>query len=59
MKFLLKLALVGAITAVAIRWLRLWSDDAVPTVDPVPGAGANAAEPLRGEDLQVPQTAPH
>ena len=60
MKTLLKLALVGALTAVLVKWARQWSEDSdsFPTLKPVRDAEPTAAEPLRDEDLRVAQNAP-
>jgi len=53
MKTLLKLALAGALTAVVIKWMREWSKDGVPTLNPLENWQPDAANPLRGENLQV------
>jgi hypothetical protein len=60
MKTLLKLALVGALTAVLVKWARQWAEDsdALPILNPVRDAEPNAAEPLQDEDLRVAQNAP-
>lgn len=60
MKTLLRLALAGAITAVLVQWARRrLADSEIPTVNPAVGGAdvgdwtADAAEPLRGENLSV------
>jgi len=59
MKALLKLALVGALTAVVIKWAREWSKDGVPTLNPLENWQPDAASPLRGENLQVEDDVRH
>jgi hypothetical protein len=59
MKTLFKLALIGAFTAVLVKWAREWSKDGVPTLNPLENWQPDAASPLRGEDLQVEQQARH
>ena len=61
MKTLLKLALMGAVTAVLVKWSREGKYDArnvLPTLNPGRDAEPNMAEPLRDEDLRVAQNAP-
>ena len=59
MKALLKLALVGALTAVVIKWAREWSKDGVPTLNPLENWQPDAASPIRGENLQVEDDVRH
>jgi hypothetical protein len=54
MKTLFKLALAGLLTAVLVKWVRQWQD--IDRLSPDGQAGSwepDAAEPLRGENLQV------
>jgi hypothetical protein len=59
MKTLLKLALMGAVAAVLVKWRRESQGDSnLPTLNPLRDAEPNMAEPLRDEDLRVAQNAP-
>ena len=59
MKTLFKLALIGAFTAVVVKWAREWSKDGVPTLNPLENWQPDAASPLRGENLQVEDDVRH
>ena len=66
MKTLLKLALAGALTAIAFRLARQWSkteDTVLGDREPAGGSVADweqdAADPIRGENLRVEPTATH
>jgi len=59
MKALLKLALVGALAAVVIKWAREWAKDGVPTLSPLENWQPDAASPLRGENLEVEEDVRH
>ncbi len=59
MKTLLKLAFVGALTAVLVKWAREWSKDGVPTLNPLENWQPDAASPLRGENLEVEEGVRH
>jgi hypothetical protein len=61
MKYLLKLALAGALAAVFVKWARQWSteeSDGLPTINPVRDAEPTVAEPLRDDVLRVAQNTP-
>ena len=59
MKTLLKLALIGGLTAVLVKWAREWSKDGVPTLSPLENWQPDAASPLRGENLEVEEGIRH
>ena len=59
MKTLLKLAFVGALTAVLVKWAREWAKDGVPTLSPLENWQPDAASPLRGENLEVEEGVRH
>jgi hypothetical protein len=54
MKTLFKLVLLGALTAVLVKWARQQSaESSIPTVNPMKDWEPDAADPLRGENLKV------